>query len=117
MMKYKFTASVIFFVFILAIISCNNTVKKPEKETLQQEAALTVVSIDGMSCTGCEQTIQTNIAKLDGIKSVKASYKVGNAIVEYFPDKVDTIKIKEAVTGSGYIVKKFTALQPEEAAK
>lgn len=115
MKKFTSASILVLFVLVFATASCKSSGKKVEKETLQQEAVLMEVSIGGMSCTGCEQTVQTNIAKLEGIKSVKASFATGNAIVEYFPDMVDSTKIKEAVTGSGYIVKKFTTLQPGEA--
>jgi len=80
-------------------------------------ASLIELSIDGMTCTGCEQTIQNNIGKLEGIKSVKASFTTGTAIVEFFPDKVDTTKIKEAVTGSGYTFKKFIPVPEEKMAE
>lgn len=65
------------------------------------------VSIGGMTCTGCEQTIQAGVSKLDGIKSIKASHTAANAFIEYYPDLVDTLKIKEAITGKGYTVKRF----------
>ena len=60
-----------------------------------------------MFCTDCEQTIQKRVGELEGIKSVKASYVAGSAVIEFFPDKVDSAKIREAITGSGYTVRKF----------
>ena len=74
---------------------------------VSMEKSLVEVSIGGMTCTGCEQTIQAGITKLEGINSVKASYVTGNAFVEYFPGITDTVKIKAAITGSGYTVKRF----------
>jgi copper chaperone CopZ len=114
MKKYKITQVLIFSVFMIALASCRGDGKKPEKESPQSEALLMEVSINGMTCTGCEQTIQTNIGKLEGIKSVKASFTTGNAVIEYFPGIVDSVKIKEAITGSGYKVKKFSASPSEE---
>ena len=83
----------------------------------KQETSVMEVSIGGMSCTGCEQTIQNNVGKLEGIKSVKASFTTGTAIIEYFQGMVDTTKIGEAIKGSGYTVKKFIALTKEEVGK
>jgi copper chaperone len=117
MYKYKLTSSFLLFVYLLAMASCSGNNKKIKTENIKEEASLIEVSIGGMSCLGCEQTIQRNVAKLEGVKSVKASYTVGNAIIEYFPAMVDTIKIKEAVTGSGYTVKKFISVPPEETTK
>jgi copper chaperone CopZ len=67
-----------------------------------------------MSCTGCEQTIQKRVTDLQGVKSVKASFTSGTALVEYFPEVTDTTEIKNAITGSGYIVKKFTPVSKPE---
>lgn len=113
MFKHRLSASFILFAFVLTAISCTGNNKKAEKEAVQQEASVMEVSIGGMSCLDCEKTIQMNVGKLEGIKSVKASFTIGNAIIEYFPGEVDSIKIKEAVTGSGYKVKKCIPLQPE----
>lgn len=32
------------------------------------------LNVEGMSCTGCEETIQTALAKMDGVIAVKASH-------------------------------------------
>ena len=106
-MLKKTTAN--YLVIILAAIllfSCGRD-KKTEKAGLLNETSFIEVSIGGMTCTGCEQTIQAGITKLEGIESVKASYVTGKALVEYFPGITDTVKIKSAITGSGYTVKKF----------
>jgi copper chaperone len=117
MKKHNLTAGLLLFVFVLAVSSCKPGGKKSEKETQQMEAAAIEVSIGGMTCLGCEQTIQKNVGKLEGIKSVKASFTVGNALIEYYPEMVDSLKIKEAITGSGYTVKKFIASPGEEITK
>jgi len=112
----KITSGIALIILTLTISSCRGG-KKAEKETVFAEASKIEVSIAGMSCTGCEQTVQNCVAKLDGIKSVKASFTTGNAVIEYIPGKVDSLKIKEAINGSGYSVKKFSALQQEEPSK
>ena len=115
MNKSKSSGIIVLLVYVLIALSCGGNNQKAENEILPKDAAFIEVSIGGMSCTGCEQTVQTSISKLEGVKSVKASFTTGNAIVEYFPGQVDTIMMKEAVTGSGYTVKKFIAPAPEEA--
>lgn len=104
----KLISGMVLFIFILTVSSCGR-VNKAEKETAAAEALSVEVSIGGMTCLACEQTIQRKVGKLEGIKSVTASFTVGNAIIEYVPGKTDTLKIKEAITGSGYTVKKFIA--------
>jgi copper chaperone CopZ len=110
MKKNRLIVVLSFCVSILVAISCNGN--KQEKSSEQGPVSLVEVKIEGMTCTGCEQTIQKNVGKLEGIKSVKATFTDGRAVIEYFPSIVDTIKIKDAITGSGYIVKNFTLSNP-----
>lgn len=111
-----FSCRLAVIILVLTMFSCGGG-KKADNETVVAEASKIEVSIGGMTCTGCEQTVQSSVAKLEGIKSVKASYTTGNAVIEYIPGKVDSLKIKEAISKSGYIVKKFSAVQPEESSK
>jgi copper chaperone CopZ len=108
--KQKMAFRLILFSVILTAIACTGKTSKSSKAVMKMEPSVIEVSIGGMSCTGCEQTIQIRVGELAGIKSVKASYVVGNAIIEFFPDKVDSSKIRQAITGSGYSVKKFIVL-------
>jgi copper chaperone CopZ len=100
----------------LIVFSCNNEGAKPVKNGVSDIEKLEV-SINGMFCTGCEQTIQSNVGKLDGIKSVEATYKLNRAIIEFDPELVDTAKIRTAITGSGYKVAAFTYLQLNDSIK
>lgn len=117
MYKKKLSAGFILFVYILIAVSCSGNGKQTVKTEVNQEASLMEVTIGGMMCTGCEETIQNNVVKLEGIKSVKASYTTGIAMIEYFRGIVDTARIREAINGSGYSVKKFMAITKEDGEK
>lgn len=65
--------------------------------------------VEGMTCSGCERTIQRVIGNLEGVKSSKADLKSATVSVEYDPEKVDIDKIKKAVNGVGY---KFVDQRP-----
>jgi copper chaperone CopZ len=117
MYKQKLSAGFILFVYIFIAVSCSGNGKKGGKTEEKQEASVMEVSIGGMSCTGCEQTIQNNVSRLEGIKSVKASFTTGIAMIEYFQGIVDTARIREAINGSGYTVKKFIAITKEDGEK
>lgn len=110
---FKKCLTPIFFFLVLVTLSCADN-KKSVKENVQQEAEQIEVSIGGMTCLDCEKTIQTSIGKLEGVKSVKASFTVGNAIVEYYPSQADTTSIKGAITGVGYKFIKFKNLTPKD---
>jgi copper chaperone CopZ len=58
--------------------------------------------IEGMTCTGCEHHVTSEINKLKGITEVTVSYEKGNAIVS-FDDKQTTINdIIKAINSTGY---------------
>jgi copper chaperone CopZ len=100
---------------MLLSVSCGGNKKDKLPET--GNALVIEVKIEGMTCTGCEQTIQRNVGKLDGIKSVKATFADGRAVIEYYPSSVDTLGIKNAITGSGYKVINFRDIQSGDASK
>lgn len=112
MQRSRITAFTLLLVSAIFVISCGGGSKKQAKDA-PQETARIEVSINGMTCTGCENTIQTNLAKVPGIVSVTASYTLGNALVEYEPAKVDTMKIKEVVDGLGYTAVRVMPHQAE----
>lgn len=113
MKKINVTDSLIIIVLSFVLASCSGKGNKSEKESVQLEASSLEVSIAGMTCLACEETIQRVVGKLEGIKSVKASFTAGNAIIEYFPGIVDSVKIKEAINGSGYKASKCIIPQPD----
>lgn len=59
-------------------------------------------TIEGMTCTGCEQHVTTEINKLKGIVEIVVSYEKGNAIIK-FDNKQTTIEeITTAIDATGY---------------
>jgi mercuric ion transport protein len=60
------------------------------------------VTIEGMTCAGCEAHIESEVTKLDGILDVKADYEAANTIVKYDETKVDLEKIETAILSTGY---------------
>ncbi len=63
------------------------------------------LEVAGMTCTGCEDHINHEVAKLKGISEVKASYKDGKAIVKFNPNKITKAEIIETINGTGYKIK------------
>ncbi len=95
---------------MLFSVSCGGG--KSQKATETPAATATIdLSIEGMTCTGCENTICSNIEKIPGVKSVTASHTNGNAIIEFEPGKVDTAKFRETVDGLGYKALKISPVE------
>ena len=96
----------IFILLATALIfslSCkNNPSESTEKTDSNIETISMEVKIEGMTCTGCEQTIENAVKQLAGVESIKASHENGNAIIQVEPTKMDTTLIKRAIDESGY---------------
>lgn len=63
-------------------------------------------SIKGMTCTGCEHHVKSEVNKLDGIIEVSVSYEKGNSIVKFDKTKTSIETITEAINSTGYKVTK-----------
>lgn len=59
-------------------------------------------TIDGMTCSACENHLQIAINKLNGIAEVVVSYDKGNAIVAFDKDKTAIDSIVNAINSTGY---------------
>ncbi len=60
--------------------------------------------IKGMTCDGCENTLNLALQKLDGVGAVESDYKTGKAVVEYDPSTITVDEIIDAVDATGYKV-------------
>lgn len=98
---------------MIIVVSCGTGKSTAPKEEAETPAATTTVSlsIEGMTCTGCENTICSSLEKIPGVKSVTASHTDGNAVIEFEAGKVDTVMLKEAVNATGYKALKTSAIE------
>jgi len=91
---------------IFTAFACKNATKETTEEVVEQQILANVqkieIGIEGMTCTGCENTIQNTIKEFEGVYSVTASFENGTAIIEVDSTKADIVKIEEAINGVGY---------------
>jgi copper chaperone CopZ len=81
---------------------------KQDKKTTEFEISniqFVEIPIDGMTCNSCELHVNHEVSKLSGVVSSEASFKEGNAIIEYDISKIDVADIHEAINKTGYSVK------------
>jgi mercuric ion transport protein len=64
----------------------------------------TEFKISGMTCASCEEHVNQEVNKLNGIVNTKASYENGNAIIEFDKTKTDETEIEKAINSTGYKV-------------
>lgn len=65
-------------------------------------AHLAVYEIDGMTCGGCEISVDEAVKATDIIDSVKSSFIEGKAFVWYGDDNVDMSLVEDAIRSVGY---------------
>ncbi|WP_034920645.1 mercuric transport protein MerTP [Gillisia sp. CAL575] len=80
---------------------------KTEKQIIlvdKSDIQTTEYKISGMTCAGCEEHVNHEVNKLNGIVNSKASYEKGNAIIEFDRTKSSEMKIEKAINSTGYKV-------------
>lgn len=80
---------------------------KPKKDVVyvqQDDIVEITLVVEGLTCTGCENHVESEVNKLDGILTVKASYEKGNTVVRYDNSKITKEQIIEAINRTGYKV-------------
>jgi copper chaperone CopZ len=80
--------------------------KKDKQSILTEQANLKTAefTINGMTCTGCEEHINHELKKLTGIINTNVSYENGNATVEFNKSKTNIQEIEKAIAKTGYLV-------------
>lgn len=64
----------------------------------------TTLNVTGMSCGHCVKTIEDNVGKLDGVKSVQVNLEAGTVDVEFESAQVDMKKISDTIEDQGFDV-------------
>ncbi len=63
------------------------------------------VIIQGMTCKGCEEHVNNELSKVNGVLSYKTSYTSRSSVVTFDKSKVDVKTIEAAINKTGYTVK------------
>ncbi|MFO7723149.1 MAG: cation transporter [Bacteroidales bacterium] len=68
-------------------------------------------SVEGMTCTGCENTVNYAVGELEGVAEVTSSHQEKYTLVTYDSGLITEEEIEQAITGKGYT---FLGLYEEE---
>jgi copper chaperone CopZ len=96
----------ILFVAVLAF-SCSSNSNQPVQAAANTVAVVNKtinLGIDGMTCTGCENTIKEAVGKVAGVSEVTASHTDGLAVIKYDSTITNIKTISDAITEAGYTV-------------
>ncbi|MCW9707528.1 mercuric transport protein MerTP [Fodinibius salsisoli] len=71
-----------------------------------QESQVQTITLDieGMTCTGCEATVENAASNVDGVLEANVSYDTGKAIIKYDGSKVQQADIETAINKTGFTV-------------
>lgn len=116
-MRYISILSIILF---LAVSCQNKEAKKAETtdvETTEVETLANYVlyelTIEGMTCTGCEETIEAGVSKVEGVGSIEANHQDGKAQLKFEEGKENKEAVKEAIETAGYKLVDFVEVSEE----
>ena len=94
----------LFITNVSLLASCSSADNKSEEVIFVKESDIVrkSIGVNGMTCVGCEVTLEDNISKINGVVSVKASHTDKEAIIEFDSTKTDLFTITKTIKESGY---------------
>lgn len=93
----------LFLLLLPFFFACQGPKTSQTTDVKTDETVVTYnLSVEGMTCTGCEKTIQTGLTSLEGVTKVEASHETGVVVITLNPEKADTAAIRNKVTETGY---------------
>jgi copper chaperone CopZ len=88
---------------VLGTVACKQN-KPSSQASADNKPVVVELSISGMTCMGCVETVRSSIAQLDGIDTVSVSLDQANAVITFKPQTTDTLSIRQAIELNGYKV-------------
>lgn len=67
------------------------------------------LNIEGMTCTGCEATVENAAGSVEGVLKANASYDIRQAMIKYDKSKTSREKIIAAINKTGFTVNENTS--------
>ena len=70
----------------------------------EEKVAELTFNVEGMDCSGCEESIKRSVGNLPGVQEIKADHVSGRVEVSGTGESDETT-IREAIVGAGYEVR------------
>lgn len=110
---------VLIYLFIaMMAVACGSQGEKASQEQAQETKAIDpanletiAIEVHGMTCNGCERTVQTAVGKLAGVQDVKASHLDSTAIVTFDKTQANYDEMKAAIADKGYTAIDFKVIK------
>jgi len=62
------------------------------------------IRVSGMTCGGCERSLQNALTSRQGVASAKADHVAGKVAVEFDPALIARAGLEQAITDAGFKV-------------
>ncbi len=103
----KYILLIVVVVNLISFVSCNPNSETSEKIVNAENVnpanvQMVKIEIEGMVCTGCENHINGDILKMEGVLSSKTSHEEGSSVVEFDKTKLKVDDIITTVNATGY---------------
>jgi copper chaperone len=90
--------------------ACNSKTDKkeapaPDQEAIAAEWVEVTLSVEGMTCDGCENAIKAGVEAIEGIAEVESSHEKAWTRVKYDKNQTSVEDIQAKITETGYEVK------------
>lgn len=90
---------------LFIVVSCNNTEEAKEKRIANPEQTVELqIAVEGMTCSGCENHVNTELLKLDGVTDAKASHVDKNVIILVDTTMSSVKVLEDCISEVGYKV-------------
>lgn len=83
--------------------TCRNQTCQHASQADSTKAVALSIHVDGMTCTNCENTITTNLAKVNGIFSPTASYTDSLVTLRLDTALVSVDSVKAVIAACGFV--------------
>lgn len=95
--------AIIILLFAVGMASCSSTPTNTQKIVIKKsDITEKCIGVEGMTCVGCEVTLEGQVSKIPGVISVKASSSENDATIQYDSTKTDFLTITKAIKEAGY---------------
>jgi mercuric ion transport protein len=83
---------------------------EPSLEISAENFGTISFDVEGMTCTGCENSVTRSLERIDGVAKAEASHETGKTVVQYDMSRVTPEEMEETIESRGY---KVTGYSPE----
>lgn len=105
----RIKAILLFFILGIVVFGCQNAPNTSAKETASVSTPKVYmnVAVEGMTCGGCERTVQGALTAIDGIDSAFASHVDKHVRILVDTARVKLPDIQQAINEKGYTAGDF----------